>query len=41
METGLSDAEARVRVETNDLPNAKLVHDLCPWGDVDVVIQSL
>ena len=41
IETGLSDGEARVRVQTNDLPNARLVQDLCPWGEVDVVIHSL
>lgn len=41
MGIGLSGEDARMRVETNDLPNARLVAELCPWDEVDVVIDSL
>lgn len=41
MQTGLGKAEARVRVESNDLPNAVLVSERCPWDEVDFVIDSL
>lgn len=41
MSTGLGEEEARARVEGNDLPNARLVSEKCPWSEVDVVIDSL
>lgn len=41
VQTGLGREEARVRVETNDLPNAVLVNERCPWGEVDLVIDSV
>ncbi|CAM9918800.1 unnamed protein product [Discosporangium mesarthrocarpum] len=41
MGTGLSEEEARLRVNTNDLPNARLVTELMPWDSVDHVIRSL
>ncbi|CAB1121265.1 unnamed protein product [Ectocarpus sp. CCAP 1310/34] len=41
MSTGLGEEEACARVEGNDLPNARLVSEKCPWSEVDVVIDSL
>eukprot|EP00903_Cladosiphon_okamuranus_P016033 g14804.t2 len=41
VQTGLGREEARVRVESNDLPNALLVSERCPWGEVDLVIDSV
>eukprot|EP00904_Undaria_pinnatifida_P002540 jgi/Undpi1/12287/HiC_scaffold_5.g01963.m1 len=38
--TGIEEGEARLRVERNDLPNAVLVEERCPWHEVDVVIDS-
>lgn len=41
LHTGLGEEEARIRVEGNDLPNARLVSERCPWDEVDVIIDSL
>ncbi|CAN0156043.1 unnamed protein product [Scytosiphon promiscuus] len=41
VQTGLGDQEALDRVKDNDLPNARLVSERCPWDEVDVVIDSL
>lgn len=41
VQTGLGQEEAHTRVEDNDLPNAKLISERCPWDEVDVVIDSL
>lgn len=41
VQTGLGREEARARVENNDLPNAVLVSERCPWNEVDLIIDSL
>eukprot|EP00752_Nemacystus_decipiens_P008448 g7551.t1 len=41
VQTGLGMEEARVRVEGNDLPNAILVSERCPWQEIDLVIDSV
>lgn len=41
MQTGLVEQEALARVEDNDLPNARLISEKCPWHEVDVVIDSV
>lgn len=41
VQTGLGREEARTRVEGNDLPNAMLVSERCPWDEIDLVIDSV